>query len=162
MGKGKALQIGEKATIGEKREQKRFTNGHKSFTAAEAKAITETQVRERITSEVFNKTKYIICRERNPLTGESTPRLPENPGIPVLNSHETGEIYVPVHKEVTGKVNFLDTQELRDQEKIANNRVNSLRAKQDDMSGELLYLQRKIQEKETKVFMNLIKNRINK
>lgn len=160
MGKGKALQIGEKATIGEKREQKRFTNGHKSFTAAEAKAITETQVRERITSEVFNKTKYIICRERNPLTGESTPRLFS--GIPILNSHETGEIYVPVHKEVTGKVNFLDTQDLRDQEKIANNRVNSLRAKQDDMSGELLYLQSKIKEKETKVFMNLIKNRINK
>jgi hypothetical protein len=158
-GKTVQLKIGQKATIGENREQKRFTNGHKSFTAAEAKALTETQVRERTTAEIFEKNKFNIYRERNPLTGETTPRLPHNPGIPILNSHGSGDTYIPTYKEVTGKVNFLDTQALRDEDFKANNRVNSLRAKQDDMSGELLYLQSKIKEKEKKVFMNLLKNR---
>ena len=116
MGGPLKLKIGQKATIGENRAQKRFTNGHKSFTAAEAKALTETQLREKSTAEVFNNNKYNMCRERNPLTGEDTPRLPQYPGIPILNTHGTGEIYIPMHKEVTGKVNFLDTQELRNEE----------------------------------------------
>ena len=153
------LKIGQKATIGENRKQKRFTNGHKSFTAAEAKALTETQIREKITAEVFDKNKFNIYRERNPLTGEETPRLPQNPGIPILNTHVNGEIYIPVKKELTGKVNFLDSQELRDEEKRMNNRINSLRKKQDDMTGELIYLKSKIMEKEKKVYMNLLKNR---
>lgn len=156
---GKPLKIGQKATLGEIRQSKRFTNGHKSFTAAEAKALTETQLRERTTAEMFNKSKYNMIRERNPLTGEDAPRSPEIPGIPILNAHDTGEIYIPFYKEVTGKVNFLDTQELRDEEKRVNNRVNSLRAKQDDMNGELLFLQQKIKEKERTVYLNLLKNR---
>jgi hypothetical protein len=159
MGGPLKLKIGQKATIGENRAQKRFTNGHKSFTAAEAKALTETQLREKSTAEVFNNNKYNMCRERNPLTGEDTPRLPQCPGIPILNEHGNGDIYIPIQKEVTGKVNFLDSQELRNEEKRMNNRVNSLRKKQDDMSGELLYLKSKIMEKEKKVYMNLLKNR---
>ena len=159
MGGPPKLKIGQKATIGENRERKRFTNGHKVFTAAEAKALTETQEREKITAEVFSKNKFNMYRERNPLTGEETPRLPQSPGIPILNTHGNDEIYIPSKKELTGKCNFLDSQELRDEEKRANNRVNSLRKKQDDMNGELIYLKEKIMEKEKKVFMNLLKNK---
>lgn len=53
---------------------KEWKNGHKFFTAPEAKALNEILHREHSTLERFNKIKDEIKRPRNPLYGEPSPR----------------------------------------------------------------------------------------
>ena len=49
--------------------QKRFTNGHKVFTAMEAKQMNEQQRRERETQLQFEENFHKLHRDRNPLSG---------------------------------------------------------------------------------------------
>jgi DNA-directed RNA polymerase sigma subunit (sigma70/sigma32) len=53
---------------------KRFYNGHKTFTAAEATAIYELQTHEKVRRDKFEQVKNELIAFRNPLTGEATPR----------------------------------------------------------------------------------------
>jgi hypothetical protein len=73
-------KIGTKTSAGEEVTMKRFTNGHKTFNTAEARAMNEQQARERVTAAVFEKTYMDMHRKRNPLAGEQTPRSGENYG----------------------------------------------------------------------------------
>ena len=63
---------------------KKWNNGHKTFTAAEAKALHELLVQEGAKKDSFDKNCRIMKRGRNPLVGEKTPRT------------ETGEVVLDI------------------------------------------------------------------
>lgn len=65
----KRLKIGQKINEGEDLREKRFTNGHKSFTAAEAKALTEGYRAEANAKDRFDNTMHTILRPRDPIIG---------------------------------------------------------------------------------------------
>lgn len=90
------IKIGEKVTAGEgtKSLNQVFKNGHKSFTVAEAKVLTETHHRERRQVDNFEAYKSKMLRPRNPLLGEPTPR--ELVGVQGEVVERTGELLFPV------------------------------------------------------------------
>jgi hypothetical protein len=150
------VKIGEKVTIGEdkKAEQKRFTNGHKCFTAPEAKALLETQSRETAASKNFQRGKYDIIRERNPITGDATPRMVTNAKGDVI-----GKVGVPLFTYEPAKRKTTEEEEQEIEEYLEKNqnplkrsdyneeRILSLQNRQDVISGELYYLQQQIERK---------------
>jgi hypothetical protein len=64
---------------------KRFNNGHKTFTAPEAKFLTEIYANERKAASKFAHSIPTMRRPRDPTLGEDTPRF----GL------ETTELYFP-------------------------------------------------------------------
>jgi hypothetical protein len=150
------VKIGEKVTIGEdkKAEQKRFTNGHKCFTAPEAKALLELQSREISASKNFHLTKYDIIRDRNPITGDATPRMVTNTKGDVID-----KVGVPLFTYQPPKRKTADEEEKEIEEYLEKNqnplkrsdyheeRILSLQNRQDVISGELSYLQQQIERK---------------
>ena len=183
MPKGK---IGTRADAGVKVEAKRFTNGHKTFTAAEAKSMTEQQTRERITLEVFedNKSKYL--RPRNPLAGEETPRSGEMmgqrkvDGFLLMPSDRVRPQTPPQHtmwakrnrpKEATLKVGQIEEEEARTLVELSPHvpgsspsavremkRVEAMRVLQDTMTAELDFLASKLNGRQQKISSSLISN----
>ncbi len=89
------LKIGEKVTVGEKRkdEKRIFTNGHKVFTAQEAKRLLETQATERRTVANFENNLGSLMRPRNPILGDETPRIVYD--VKGKPSHTTGSLLIP-------------------------------------------------------------------
>lgn len=73
---------------GEFDPHRRWTNGHKSFTSAESRALNELLNRERFTQERFHELKHVMTKPRNPLDGEPTPR--DARGEVVLNPNAHG------------------------------------------------------------------------
>ena len=71
---------------------KRFTNGHKCLNAQEMNALTELLSNEVRKREDFERLKASgkMCRPRNPLAGDATPRT-EN-GDVVLNPNAHGDV----------------------------------------------------------------------
>lgn len=67
---------------------KRFSNGHKSFTASQVKAVNELQSHEERYRENFKTLRDIMTRPRDPLAGDATPR--QINGDPVLNPNAHG------------------------------------------------------------------------
>ena len=53
---------------------KYFTNGHKSFTASEVKAVNELQNHEDRYRSNFAKLKFIMTKPKNCMAGDLTPR----------------------------------------------------------------------------------------
>lgn len=73
--------------------KKKWNNGHKTLTAAEAKALHELLVSETSKQLNFQQNSHIMMRGRNPLTGEATPRT------------QTGEVVLDVNnKKYLGKL----------------------------------------------------------
>lgn len=71
------IKIGEKVTASdsEVNKPKVFRNGHKFFTSAEASLLKDAQRKENLARENFElRGIENIKRDRNPLTGEATPR----------------------------------------------------------------------------------------
>ena len=62
---------------------KRFTNGHKTFTSSEVKAVIELQHNEELFRSNFEKYQKNMVRPRDPLAGDATPRNPN--GEPIMN-----------------------------------------------------------------------------
>lgn len=83
---------------------RKWTNGHKSFTSAESRALNELLNREKSTQERFVLMKDVMKKPRNPLNGEETPR--DERGEVVLNPNAHGKavsgnsLFNPAHKEV--------------------------------------------------------------
>ncbi len=68
-------KIGQKLSVDTKKKEERIVNnGHKSFLAHEAKAISETLARENATRNMFEAKRKHLIMPRNPLTGDATPR----------------------------------------------------------------------------------------
>lgn len=152
----KQLKIGQKLSAGDDIHNKRFTNGHKAFTAAEARAITECQRAERRTMENFAANMHSMYRSRDPLIGESTPRW-DAPGRELLQPGLPQ--YVP--KEallVTGKIGV---PEYRDgiPQHAPNTKIKSLRRLQDNIAGELEFLKNKLENDNTVLKYNAFKNK---
>lgn len=162
------LKIGEKQTAGEDNHngRKTFNNGHKTFTAMEAKTLEETQTRERRTLETFEKNKQQIMKPRNPLLGEPTPRREHNLAGDI--TIETGVLLLPPDRPA-GIVPSSTTKALapfgrnrvggndRSYPELGNplrrpdlamERIGSLQNLQDNMGGEIAYLQEKIRRQQ--------------
>ena len=153
----KQLKIGQKLSAGDDIHNKRFTNGHKAFTAAEARAITECQRAERRTMENFAANMHTMYRSRDPLIGEATPRWDApgreliQPGLPQYTPKEplivTGKIGVPEYGRDGIPQHAPDTK------------TKSLRYLQDNIAGELEYLKHKLASNNTLLKYNALKNK---
>lgn len=142
------IKIGAKVTAGEnkKAERKVFNNGHKVFTASEAKVLTELQTQERRTVNNFELNKANLVRPRNPITGESTPRMiyDENGigrqgGEPLFTSaqlqqQEKAALLVSSPPKVENELKRSDLRAAR---------ISSIQSMQDNINGELAYLRDK-------------------
>jgi hypothetical protein len=102
---------------------KKWTNGHKSFTSAESRALNELLNKERTTQERFVLLKDVMKKPRNPLNGEPTPRDVRGEAVINPNAHghavggnmlfsaNTGDAVVSkfvVKKEPMGKIGVQD------------------------------------------------------
>lgn len=153
--------IGSKQTQGEAKKDtgpRRFKNGHKQFTAAEAMELKHVlKVEEQLASN-FERNKHKMVRARNPLTGEQTPRG-KNDGVPILPDN-LPPVRERVKPEVTGKIGFVgenctNTAQLKDR-----SRIRTLQHMNDNIAGELEYWQAKVAERERRVHSSLITNRM--
>lgn len=138
------VKIGTKLTVGADNGPKRkiYTNGHKTFTPMEALAMTQTQRNERRTLENFERDKFTVTRDPNPLQGETE----RSPAFPT-------EFYVPkvIQPEVlTANSSLLPENSLRRSNKSVEC-VNCLQNLQDNINGELDYLVQLKREKEAKL-----------
>jgi hypothetical protein len=88
--------IGAKTdAVVEETERKIYRDGHKFFTAPEAKAIYETVTKENTLRENYYKSKIYLKRDRNPLNGEYTPRHEQESNISEIMSEERQEWFCP-------------------------------------------------------------------
>jgi hypothetical protein len=74
---------------GEFDPHRKWTNGHKSFTSSESRALNELLDKERTTQERFQELKTVMKKPRNPLNGEPTPR--DVRGEIILNPNAHGQ-----------------------------------------------------------------------
>lgn len=146
------VKIGEKVVAGENKvvEKKIFTNGHKFFTSAEAKALLETQTREKRASERFETNKLTLIKPRNPITGDVTPRVKIDAKGDIVE--KTGSALFPA----TYVGNNSTEKDEKRQNPLArtdrtNERISSLQLMQDTVGGEIEYLKMKIKEKQSSV-----------
>mmetsp|Transcript_24485 Transcript_24485/g.40826 ORF Transcript_24485/g.40826 Transcript_24485/m.40826 type:complete len:217 (-) Transcript_24485:61-711(-) len=84
-----SLQTSQGTRPGAFDPNRKWTNGHKSFTSAESRALNELLNREQATRERFIAHKDVIKRPRNPLNGDPTPR--DVRGEVVLNPNAYGK-----------------------------------------------------------------------
>lgn len=146
------VKIGEKVIAGEKLvvEKKVFTNGHKFFTSSEAKALLETQTREKRTLERFEANKLALIKPRNPITGDVTPRVKVDARGDIIE--KTGSTLFP--STYVGK-SEVDHNEKRQNPLVrtdkTNERISSLQLMQDNVGGEIEYLKLKIRENQCAV-----------
>jgi chaperonin cofactor prefoldin len=147
------VKIGEKVVIGEQKqtEIKRFNNGHKSFTSEECRALLELQSTEKRAAESFERRKYDLIRDRNPITGDITPREHINSKGEV--TLKTGD---PIFKTSTIKTRSPEEIEQQEEELRLKNqnplkrsdrveeRIHSLQNRQDMLGGEIAFLRDQI------------------
>lgn len=165
-------KIGTKTDANAIDEKKVFSNGHKCFTSAQAAAMNEQQSRERKTAEVFEANKDMMYRPRNPMTGEQTPRdgtvykevRVEKYPLIQLNRPEAKPprelkqttLKPGVAEPKSGPLDELERAAHEEQKQM--HRVDSIRQLQDNVSGELLFLQRKLAQSSGKVNKSLVTN----
>ncbi len=146
------VKIGAKVTAGEnkKEERKVFTNGHKVFTAQEAKRLLETQTTEKRTVANFEANMSRMIRPRNPLTGDSTPRLVyDKNGVGTQTGEPlfTSDHLRTLNASTANRPNQMEVNPLKRSNQDAAH-ISSLQNMQDNINGELAYLKMKMQEKQ--------------
>lgn len=153
----KQLKIGQKLSAGDDVHNKRFTNGHKAFTAAEARAITECQQAERRTMENFAMNMHSMYRNRDPLIGEATPRW-DAPGRELI---QPGVPQYPPKEQllVTGKIGVPEYGRDGIPQHAPDTKIKSLRYLQDNIAGELEFLKNKLTNHNNLLKYNAIKNK---
>jgi hypothetical protein len=164
-------KIGTKTNADDEHVVKRFTNGHKCFTSAEAAGMNEQQHRERVTMAEFERNWLNLHRPRNPLTGEETPREghlykerrvepyplidPKRPDAKYAKERTPPALKVGVGEPRSG----LEPEELAE---IADagrmQKVDALRALQDKVEAEFLYMSKKIADRKQRVNTSLVTN----
>lgn len=174
------VKIGEKVVAGESSNgRKEFTNGHKFFDSFAARALTETQTRERRAAETFDRDKATFVRSRNPIIGEPTPRtkfdakgeIIERTGELLFSqqyynqSEEKTSIISPSSRPSTSGRNTasrasrsinVDVDEQSPGNPLKRSdakaeRISSLQNMQDNLAGELEFLKTKIAEKQQRL-----------
>jgi hypothetical protein len=171
-------KIGTKTSAGDEKVMKRFTNGHKTFTTLEARAMNEQQARERITSEVFDRTMMDLHRPRNPLAGEQTPRSGEMYGERKV---EAFKLIPPDRgppkprrgpKEVTLKPGQFEGQFAKpaddDEDQLVRvqpyddemRKIDSISNLRDKVKAELIFMTNKLGKRQNDVNTSLIANYI--
>ena len=165
------VKIGEKVVAGDQKsnERKVFTNGHKSWTAPEAKRLLEQQKRERVTLSNFEKSKETYIRPRNPITGDATPRVTTNihgevlqrTGVllfPARDPPKPEELSIPTTSRMgilpSGRKDYWDPFDGN----VSNNpmkrtdfdeeRISSLQNRQDNIQGEIEYMKLMLRDKQ--------------
>lgn len=169
------VKIGEKVTAGEEasKEKRVFNNGHKSFTAMEAKQITENYERERATLNAFERRKHALMAPRNPIIGEETPRMVyDELGVGTMS----GQLLFPPNRysrsslisggSTVGEMlssrmgtsragdrssRMAESENPLKRSDPINERIGSLRSKQMTIEEELNELREKIKQKEQAV-----------
>lgn len=157
------VKIGTKVVVGKKRVQKRFTNGHKTFTAAEAKALNELLARENHTRDHFIDTQDTILLPRNPVLGELTPRPLE--GIEgTLAVIPGGPSKIIQRKEVTMKIGMAPDMEpqMTTGSPCKMDKVIALRTLKDKLEWEMEYRKHLVLEREEKVKQSLLQMSLKK
>jgi hypothetical protein len=164
------VKIGAKVTAGDNvaAEKKVFTNGHKSWTASEAKRLLEQQKRERDSLQNFELNRETIIRARNPILGDATPRETVNIKGEVLQ--RTGSLLFPVKEQrpptpeitapptgrgiLSGRRERWDpfdgntsSNPLKRTDK-GEERIGSLQNLQDNINGELEYIKLKLRDQQ--------------
>ena len=133
--------------------RKRFTNGHKTFTASEMEALHELLHHEETRRNRFNKLKHEMKKARNPLTGEKTPRYDEGEGEWIIQpSHRNSKTYViNPQKPVSDKIGKRDESEPNTEDARSIERLDSLKTKGNDMNNKISYLSKLANERMLKV-----------
>lgn len=171
-------KIGTKTSAGEEKTMKRFTNGHKTFTTMEARAMNEQQARERITSAVFDKNVMNLTRARNPLAGEQTPRSGEMYGekkveaMKLIQPDRSPPKPRPGPKEVTMKPGQFEGQFAKpaddDEDQLVRvqpyddemRKIDSINNLRDKVKAELLFMTNKVNRRTHDINASLISNYI--
>lgn len=183
-------KIGTKAEAGDVKEVKHFTNGHKSFTTSEARAMMEQQTRENKTAANFEASKATLVRPRNPLTGEETPRaggemgagMRRVEGVPLIPANQARPTTPPASnmwsrrnrpKDVSLKVGAFEEEDARKLHDLFPlpprtspetarelKRIEAMRVLQETMGGELAFLTSKLAGRTDKISNSLVKNMI--
>lgn len=167
------VKIGEKVVAGDQKsnERKIFTNGHKSWTAPEAKRLLEQQKRERVTLQNFEERKDSYIRPRNPITGDATPRVTTNihgevtqkTGVLLFPPKDPSTIKIPEedYSCPTGRTLAIPSGRRNHWDpfdgSVSNNplkrldfdeeRISSLQNKQDNLQGEIEYMNLLLRDK---------------
>jgi hypothetical protein len=154
-------KIGSKRTLGGHNGPKRFTNGHKHYTASDAMELSQVLAVETRIATNFEKNKKTMTRARNPLTGEQTPRG-DDKGILILPA-VVPEPKPVVVKELTAKIGAHKQTPV--EVKIASpvrdaDRIKVLQNLHDDVTGELEYWRMKLEEREQRMRNSLLRNRL--
>jgi len=180
------VKIGTKAEAGEVKDEKRFMNGHKSFTSAEARALNEQQQREKVTLDLFDSKWRHNIRPRNPLCGEETPRdgnklgTHKVDGFLLFPEYEAKPQTPPQHtmwskrnrpKKAALKVGQLEDEEVEKYKEMVPlapktsptmerelKRINAMRVIQHSVMGELEFLKSKLGDRQSKISSNLLLN----
>jgi len=165
-------KIGTKTDANEVDVHKVFSNGHKCFTSAQAAAMNEQQSRERKTADAFEMNQGNLYRPRNPMTGEMTPRdgsmykevrvekyplIPSNrPEVKSPKQLKQTTLKPGVSEPKEGPLGELERAAHEEQKQM--HRIDSIRQLQDNVSGELLYLQKRLAASASKVNTSLVTN----
>ena len=146
-----------KVNIRQKGPMKRFHNGHKTFSSAEATAIYELQTHEKHRRENFEKNKDKLVAFRNPLTGEETPR--EGQEMLIMEAYDQSRTrnYEDVSLKTTGKIGF---DGIPKSEKIMD-RVTSLQSRKQQIDAELNKANEILMMRESKLSDSIHRNRLN-
>lgn len=156
------IKLNKKQAIGTKTdadaavvEKRVYRDGHKHFTAPEAKAFFETVTAENRLREKYYKSKVYLKRDRNPLNGEYTPREEDLPNVSqhmILNEpQEWFSPEVPTEKP---------TNVEKDKLKRQLERTVQLKSVRDRYDKKLQDLQKLYGEKAKDVEQSLLLNRL--
>jgi len=180
------VKIGTKADASDVKSEKRFLNGHKSFTSAEARAMVEQQTRENSTLANFERLKSTYIRPRNPLCGEETPRdgsqmgTAKVDGFLLFPEDEAKPLTPPLHtmwakrnrpKKASLKVGAFEEEEYQSLAELSPvapntspplqrelNRITAMRVMQSNISAELDFLYSKVGGRQAKIGTHLLGN----
>ena len=139
-----------------KQSRKRFTNGHKTFTASEMEALHELLHHEETRRNRFNKLKNEMKKARNPIIGEKTPRFDEGEGEWIIQPahRDTKTFVINPQKPVTDKVGRREESEPNTEDIRSIERLNSLKKKRNDMNTKINYLSNLSTERMLKVALS--------
>ena len=133
----------------------RKNNGHKVFTAAEATAMYELQTHEKVRAQRFEENLHNLKANRNPLTGQETPRVGEEQILMDTFDMTRSSNFVDKTFQVSGKIGSDETPK----EVKMMDRTKTLRSKRDEINEQLAKAQEVLKQKEERVTLSYTRNR---
>jgi hypothetical protein len=134
----------------------RWTNGHKTFTAAEARAMYEIQMHEKDRAKNFERNKDSLVAQRNPLTGQATPRIGEEQNLMATYDMTRTHEFVDKTFLVADKIGLDLTSSSTDRMLSS---TTSIRSRRDAIKAELEKANELASMREAKVMASFYRNR---